>query len=423
MRCSALVLLLFLCQPAAPSESEDSLTFHIINSVLKDAARQFPSTCPSVLHPVRTETLSLLRNDTLYVPAALWGFNATNDYRLQFQAGLLLFHRLLSGNSADTTAEGFYRASVAASEHALGFIHSVEQDPVLDGLILNQFALAPYRETLPGIVIRRDYRKDSLRTFCMFKAILGHRCDSTLSSEWINGSGTADYGIVSCTQAPDGFRRFKIQLTVKNRGELATPLEIRLRFSSGDSLVRLPGFPGERTLSFDGPVSILSVELDPFHRLYTMDEEGHRFVSREYINKHRVRLMVIALIWDLTSLLIAFSLLLCTGIFIQPLTKAFYLRTRNWYAGLTLCACIIKLYLPASFFGFTMWGFVYDTTYLLVQLNDLVVVLSLAVASAVVYYAFEQDGVPMNKLASTGKFLLTVSVVEPLLLAIAIFMI
>ena len=407
MRSGTLLFILFLALPLFASTSEDSLTAHIVNRLLLHVRQRLPGAAPPVLHPAKGEGLfPRLRGDTLFIPDGLWGYSASNDYRLPFYAGLLLFQTaVLSREKAPLTPEAFYRASVEAYGLSLEYIHTLEQDPLLDDLIAYHYLLLPYRSAGPPVLVGRDYPADSLRFRCMQRCILGFRCDSTKAREWIHGQLTASARLVSCVQRPLGWRKgFSLEIGLRNDGEMAVPVDLKLFLSSGDTLLRLPAFPADTVIPVKVRKSLLSAELDPFHRLFDMDELDHRFVSREYVQKHRARLVLASLFWDLFSLFSAFALLVLIGIFVQPLTRLFFKKTGTWYAACILLGLFIKFLLPSILFGFTLYGFVYDITYLLVQTSRLWIALSLVATARLLYYIHEKDGTPMNRLDSVAKY-------------------
>ncbi|OGS37288.1 MAG: hypothetical protein A2293_03610 [Elusimicrobia bacterium RIFOXYB2_FULL_49_7] len=424
-----LFLLSILVFPLSGWPDEPSLLpQHILSEIRSQASSRFPYDTLRVV-PIPSHHSTRFQGDTLFYPESLYGYDATLEYRFTFYAGLQIFQRLLAdemkkaGPRTSISPDQFYQTAIVACSLTLAGIHRTEKDPILDDLLLVEYGLKPFRSQTTDIIVSRDYQSDSLRYWCILKCILGNRCDSTLKNEWLNGSNQPAYDIQEVKQLPLlGKKGVEVQTTIRNQGSLACPFNLEMHFTGGreDTVLRLPGFIKDTTLHLSIESRLLSVEVDPRHRLFEKKEGQHKFVSKEYAKRKKVRLVFVSLLWDLFSLLSALALLQLAGIFIHPLTRLFYLRPRFWYALLVLFFITVKAYLPFVFFGFTVWGFVYDALFILSNAQQSLLMFCISVTALMTFWVFEKDGVAMNQLASTMKYVLTLGFITPLWIFILI---
>ena len=417
-----LFLVLFSLPLFAQISQEDALTSFIVSLVLGDVRTHFPDDCPKSVVTVRTDDFRLLRHDTLFIPGGLWGFRTTNDYRLHYYAALQIYRSILSRSGGNTPGEFFLNAG-RASDLALRYLSSMEKkDSLLPGLTVYEYICKPYMTANPAVIISRDCQKDSLEFFCVEKAVLGYRCDSTRIVDWVDTDKKCDYGIVSVSQSPEGFKKFRDKITLRNNGQMDVSFRLLLDFAGGDTVLDMKGFSGDTVLDFSFRKTLLKVVIDPYKTLFDANETNQQFVSVEFKTKRRAYLMFTLLIWDLTAAAITFGLMMLLGIFFHSLTNLFFGNNSTWTFIFVLLLIVIKMGFPFLFFGFNLWGLVYNVFYITSTVNSLWLAGSTAGTAMLVYYAWQKDGVNMRKMGAYVKFLLTFCVVEPLAGGIVFFL-
>ncbi len=395
--------------------SEDALTTYIVSQVLDSVKAHYPLECPERLFVIKTTGFRLLRNDTMYIPEEYWGFKTTNDYRLHFISSLLLNQQVLDKNSNENP-EAFFLNCGRALDKALDYVASLgKSDALLKGLMVYKYLYLPYKSNDPSIIISRDFKNDSSRFDCIAKAALCYRCDSTRISDWVYTEKKVDYRVVSVKQSPIGWKLFKVEVTLQNKGEMDVPFTLLLDFTNSDSLIQMNGFKSDTILKFTFQSTILKVIIDPYKKLFDLNESNQQAISTEFNMKRRGYLIITMLVWDIMALTLAFGVMLLLGIFIHSLTNLFYTNNNYWTALFILLFVAIKLGFPLFFFGFNMWGLVYNIFYITSRAGLLWLTFSCLLTSVIVYYAFQKDGVNMRNLGMFAKYMAGIAVLEPLL--------
>lgn len=401
--------------------SEEAMSRFITSQITDSIRKQFPDLSPEITL-IQTQDFKLFRNDTLYVPKAYWGFNSTNDYSLHFFVAFQLYFAALQ-KSAPGSAEVFFLNAGRALKSALTLLSSFEKkDSLSEGLTVYEFLYRPWVQSHPDLLIKRDYLNDSLRYDCMARAALSFRCDSTRLEEWISTNHQPDYAIQSVFQKPEGWRTFRNDVSIANKGDLAVPFQLLLDLNGRDSLITVKGFSQDTILSITTNSTLLKVIIDPYKTLFDKDESNQQFVSMEFHSKRKAYLMFTLLIWDIAALLIAFALMLLVGIFIHPVTALFYQNNPYWVALFLLLLIPIKLGFPFLFFGFSLWGLVYNIFYLTTNISRIWMTCSLVLSAILVYGVFQKDALNTNKLGTFVKYMLILAFVDPLFCGLTLFL-
>jgi hypothetical protein len=401
--------------------SEDAMTFFVVSQVLDRAKTQYPAETPARLVAVKTEDFRLLRNDTLFVSAGDWGYKTTNDYRLHFYSAFQVYFNILSGQSGGS-AESFFMNAGRALDRALIYTASLEKkDSLVKGLTVYQYLYLPFMLKNPQVLIQRDYWNDTLQYDCLAKAALAYRCDSTRIADWISTGKSTDYAIVSVGQTPLGWKKFKVDITLRNNGSLDVPLSLLLDMSGKDTLLHLKGFTGDTLFAFTLTETLLKVIVDPYKTLFDTDESNQQFISAEFMAKRKAYLMLSLLVWNIAALSITFGLMLLLGIFIHSLTALFFNNNPYWCGIFVLLLIAVKLGFPFFFYGFTLWGLVYNVFYITTIISHIWLALSMALSAIAVYAAFQKDGVVIRRLGTFAYFMLALAFVEPLLSGLVLF--
>jgi len=407
---------------AFTATQEEALTSFMVSQVYDSVKVHFPGRFDKPLYLTRTEKLALLRNDTLFIPQEFWGYKSTNDNRLQFLAAIILYEKAFSLSRPDTCPENFFLNSGRAGEVALKTALAKEKDTLLlSALLLTRFVYAPLTESKVLPTISRDYGDERLKFKCMLLSYLNFRTDSTRVADWLDGTHKVDYAITGVAQVPHSRKEFEITLSLRNLGNVAIPLECLVDMNGHDTLIRIAPFLKDSLVRLTLSSSVLKVVLDPYLKLYDVDKSNQQFVSMEFKNKRKAFLMVSMVIWNLLAAIISYALMLLAGIFIHRLTTLYFSNHIAWTAIFITVLVLVKAFLPAFFFGFTLWGLLYNLFFIESIVSPFILMCSTACMASLVYYAFRKDEANLKNVRVFVGYCVTFSMVEPLLSGLFFF--
>jgi hypothetical protein len=419
------ILLALLSLNTLGASQEDALTEYIFKTVRDFGAKNLPdSLLPSPVL-VKTTAISRLESDTLYIPEKYWGYSSTNDYRLHLCVGLIIYQHAYEKLLGEKSEINFFKSSGMALELIMKNVKSQEKkDHILEPLLIRNFLLEPYIEGVGRSVPVQDMNDPQLRFFAILRCALGYRCDTAMSSLWLNSSELPSYGIVKVEQMPRGgiAEGYDVKVTVKNKSSVVCPFELLLDLSGeGDSVYNIDGFVEDTTLEIFVKSSLLKVILDPYFRLMESDLSDNQLVSDEFNRKRKVFTMIILVFWNLFAGIAAFVSLFFAGLMIHRMSRLYLNNHTTWMFFWFVTFVLIKLTMPLTLFGFNMWGFFYYMQFAYNIIGAYWLLATSALATFITYYLSLKDGTSFIRYSAFIKWIMLFSFLEPLLSGIPLF--
>ncbi len=406
-----------------PAETDDQfeLTKYITDNIRVFSEKELGNSVPAVIFPVKSNDRFGYSGDSLFVPLKYWGFSTTNSFGLHFYTCIHTFFEAYSKIDTLKNSESFFLNSGRASNAALRYINTLDKGPLLNSLLIKEYVYIPLEKYAKSVSISDGFRStDAGKYYSMLKSILYYRADSLNIKEWLNSDKETDYSIIEVKQKPTGWKKFDIDITLRNEGATRIPFELMVDLATGPKNIKINGFNGDTTILLTEKSSCLKVIIDPFMQIPDFNRKNQQFVSTEFSNRRRAYQAFAILIWNSLSAISAFLIILLSGIMIHSLTQLFYSNNTRWTALFVLLFMILKIAMPLLLVGFNMWGFVYLINVMAAKTNPLWMAVSLGSVSMLVYWVFTKDDVNMGKLSTFLKYLLVVIFAEPIVFSLGL---